>query len=587
MLKVDFDSNTATAIYHQRLDAVGVKTISINEKQVSASSLLRALGDYFGTPGLTFIAAYDLNNIAILVSEEGFFIVSKKEWMSPIIGFAGGQPIANQQIPENLVRLDKGIQQNIINNILPSAEEQENNVKKWAYIFSQLTTTRDKRGNTSLVTEEGYIGKTLINGVWTGDGIGRMGLDQTGTFDNIRINKYAKDSNNVYNPVGCAPLAIARIMNYWQYPQGDVFFYSYDQYTGLNKKYITDAFALLVRRIGDVGGATYTISETGMKTDKVVPVFQQADYNAIRIKDASNTPFGDLDMRKYDMLTLYNESKTEIKKNRPAFLAMNWYSYSGNNEGAHAVVVTGYKKIGEDLYIEIALGWGAGVNQDRYLMHLDALGFWGYITTKATPGITITTWDGNFRYTLFSVSPKKTTYKLTVNNDSKGTVISSNPFGSYIYCGNYGYSCSYDFYLRSYVTLTAVPKTGYKFIGWSGACLGTSSTCSVLMNTTRNVTANFAAPPAAPEILSATAQTGKSIKISWTDKSTNENGFKVYRWDGKSSTTVVKIGSLSSNSTSYTNTGLTSGTQYCYYVAAYNDAGETKTTSYKCATAIK
>ncbi len=43
------------------------------------------------------------------------------------------------------------------------------------------------------------------------------------------------------------------------------------------------------------------------------------------------------------------------------------------------------------------------------------------------------------------------------------------------------------------VTLTATANTGYAFTGWSGACSGTATTCTVVMDANKTVAANFTA----------------------------------------------------------------------------------------------
>jgi hypothetical protein len=52
-------------------------------------------------------------------------------------------------------------------------------------------------------------------------------------------------------------------------------------------------------------------------------------------------------------------------------------------------------------------------------------------------------------------------------------------------------NCTRKFALGTTLTLTAVPKAGSVFTGWSGACGGTR-TCSLTMDAARSVTANFA-----------------------------------------------------------------------------------------------
>jgi len=80
-----------------------------------------------------------------------------------------------------------------------------------------------------------------------------------------------------------------------------------------------------------------------------------------------------------------------------------------------------------------------------------------------------------------------------------------------------------------------------------------------------------AEPPAAPSALSATAGKRK-ITLSWSDNSNNESGFKIERsTDGVNFSQIATTGA---NTTSYTNSSLTTGTTYHYRVRAYNDAGD-------------
>lgn len=60
-----------------------------------------------------------------------------------------------------------------------------------------------------------------------------------------------------------------------------------------------------------------------------------------------------------------------------------------------------------------------------------------------------------------------------------------------INCGSGASICSGNFAQNASVTLVATPATGATFNGWSGACGGTSTTCTVSMVASRSVTANF------------------------------------------------------------------------------------------------
>jgi fibronectin type 3 domain-containing protein len=71
-------------------------------------------------------------------------------------------------------------------------------------------------------------------------------------------------------------------------------------------------------------------------------------------------------------------------------------------------------------------------------------------------------------------------------------------------------------------------------------------------------------PPAAPSDLVGVADSDAQITISWQDNSWNESGFQVNRDDG-----FVTL--LPSNTTSYSDTGLSADTGYVYEVRAYNE----------------
>ena len=74
---------------------------------------------------------------------------------------------------------------------------------------------------------------------------------------------------------------------------------------------------------------------------------------------------------------------------------------------------------------------------------------------------------------------------LSVKTSGKGTV-SGEQVG--IDCGR---NCSATVSQGTTVALTATPSPGFKFINWTGACSGTSPTCSLLVNKTAQAQANF------------------------------------------------------------------------------------------------
>jgi phospholipase C len=95
-------------------------------------------------------------------------------------------------------------------------------------------------------------------------------------------------------------------------------------------------------------------------------------------------------------------------------------------------------------------------------------------------------------------SPPPVSFQLSVQAaGAGGGTISSDPAG--ISCGQ---SCSATFSSGTQVTLTETAAANSSFAGWSGACSGSKSTCSVTLNASQQVTASFNAQ--SPVVLTLT-----------------------------------------------------------------------------------
>lgn len=81
----------------------------------------------------------------------------------------------------------------------------------------------------------------------------------------------------------------------------------------------------------------------------------------------------------------------------------------------------------------------------------------------------------------------------------------------------------------------------------------------------------FSVAPAAPTGLTAAATSTTEIQLNWTDKSSNETGFKVER--RLLTGNFVEVKSLAANSTSTVVNGLDPATGYAFRVRAFNDGG--------------
>jgi predicted acyltransferase (DUF342 family) len=88
---------------------------------------------------------------------------------------------------------------------------------------------------------------------------------------------------------------------------------------------------------------------------------------------------------------------------------------------------------------------------------------------------------------------------------------------------------------------------------------------------TANATTPYVAPDA-PRTLMATAASSSQIELAWTDYANNETGFYIERATA-SAGPFTQIASIGANIEKYSNTGLTSNTNYWYRVRAYNAVG--------------
>lgn len=80
-------------------------------------------------------------------------------------------------------------------------------------------------------------------------------------------------------------------------------------------------------------------------------------------------------------------------------------------------------------------------------------------------------------------------------------------------------------------------------------------------------------PDGDPTDLTATAVSSSQIDLSWTDNSTNEDGFSIERCTGSGCTDFAEIAQVGANTTAYSDTGLPAETTHRYRVRGFNSAG--------------
>ncbi|MCH7962842.1 MAG: phytase [Bacteroidetes bacterium] len=88
--------------------------------------------------------------------------------------------------------------------------------------------------------------------------------------------------------------------------------------------------------------------------------------------------------------------------------------------------------------------------------------------------------------------------------------------------------------------------------------------------------------PNSPTNLAATVVSQTQIDLSWTDNSSNEDGFRIERKLGPGGV-YTEIATVGANVTTYQDTGRTANTEYCSRVRAYNTGGNSGYSNEDCA----
>lgn len=103
-------------------------------------------------------------------------------------------------------------------------------------------------------------------------------------------------------------------------------------------------------------------------------------------------------------------------------------------------------------------------------------------------------------------------YSTSVSKSGTGVgVVYSNDTRHLLYCGKY---CTRRWPRGKAVTLIAKPDKGYIFEGWGGACSGNATSCTVILNDTKDVTAVFSPKPPKSEFRLSVSIQGNGVVAS-------------------------------------------------------------------------
>jgi serine protease AprX len=120
---------------------------------------------------------------------------------------------------------------------------------------------------------------------------------------------------------------------------------------------------------------------------------------------------------------------------------------------------------------------------------------------------------------------------------------------------------------------TVVADTTYRYRVWAFNDAGSSGHAGPVSATTPADPTPTAQAPSAPAGLTATDVSPTRVVLEWADTSDTEDGFRVFRCDGKRCTNFTMVGALGANTSTWSDTNVTRQENYSYYVAAFNGAG--------------
>ncbi len=232
----------------------------------------------------------------------------------------------------------------ILENHINAIDSTRNNTSKSA------TANYDTQTSTLLYTTKNLIGDDMWKQFCNN------GLSQN---PNKTYNKYSPDIATCRDmcgkvPVGCGPVAMAKIMRYWQWPDhatiGGVhnvtYHYDWDNMpTSINDNtdmYLVDAVAHLFRSCGQAATTAYTCSGSATV--------------ATEIHDAMREVFGYHSNLVYDWEDVDISSMLvgEINRGRPVIVQ----AHKATIFQGHSFVVDGYRLFNGNIQFHIHWGWG-------------------------------------------------------------------------------------------------------------------------------------------------------------------------------------------------------------------------------------
>ena len=230
----------------------------------------------------------------------------------------------------------------------------------------------------------------------------------------------------------------------------------------------------------------------------------------------------------------------------------NFTFYNGTNAGNAA-------RLNSDGSLDTAFNTTIGANFVVFSVATSPEGM-------ALIGGSFSEYNGTYRNRVVRVL-SQTRLEVTIDGSGAGSVTS---VPSAMNCSTG--TCEAWFDPSTTVTLTSSTGANSTFMGWSGACYGAGSSCTVTMTEAKSTTVTFAALPDPPTALNATPG-NQSATISFTPGADNGEPLTNYQYSYSSDEFSWNAFSPPQTSSPVTISGLNNGTTYQVKLRAMNSAG--------------
>jgi hypothetical protein len=387
-------------------------------------------------------------NFYVFSADSCFVLVAADERVTPILGYSKTSRFVTEDMPDNLrwwlEWYDNQIQY-AIDNQLPPSEKDE---KQWNDL---------KAGNRGEMQTRITVGP-LTETLW-----GQKGYTNGNTGDRIDLyNQQCPDSVGVHCLPGCAAIALAQVMRYWQhptYPHGTKTYtpqdpqhpeyyprtvvfgnysYNWSKMPIILKESTAqdtvDEVARFVYHCAVSIDSDFGIRETGASLSSIASALSEYFYYKPTLSLEQRSSYSDASWKQ--ML----KNDLSASPGRPVCYQGTYYDENNKKHG-HGWVCDGYEEVGENDYFHFNFGWYGASNQQ-------GISYNNYYSIDPVQKYLSLQYIDN-QAAIFGIEPADTEITVTVIPYGSGMVTGMGTYQN-------GNSC----------TLTATPNPGFTFMGW-------------------------------------------------------------------------------------------------------------------------